>query len=536
MKQRLLILFFLLAYALTSAQEEKATPLAVEPHWQVGDKKLLEIVQGKLKYHDGQMVPSDQVKLSMIEIEVLEERLLGYHIRWTVREAKMIGASNPLELSHLLSSGPGTKLEFYTDRLGGFLQLSNWEEIQQSLVQKLDAIFPMLRSRLPEAEAKEIIDLLTSLAADWEKIEPFLLKEIQLFHRPYGYWLIPNETFQSEGAIDNPWGSPVPATLSVRWEEPEEKHTEAFVQLVQRIDMNKKDARRLLDQVMERLEMTKEGSDDSEENDQPIQLLDSSNYVYNLKSGWLESSVYRRFEEGKSELLVSFCDMQLMPYEAEQDVEKFWLSSIEKYRKLDLNGALKDLDQAIAISPSSAAYNMRALILSAMGSNDAAMQDFGRSLELKPLAWTYAHRAEVRMKLQDYSGAEADFQKALALDSTDEDVYFLRARMWENRLRYADGMQDMNSLIRLKPRNAHAYAYRAFLKREQGMLGAALKDIERAARLAPLDPLVFRHKGLIHLSLGEEQAACQAFDRALWLGFTEQYDDEVERIMKAFCK
>jgi tetratricopeptide (TPR) repeat protein len=246
--------------------------------------------------------------------------------------------------------------------------------------------------------------------------------------------------------------------------------------------------------------------------------------------------VYRRFEEGDSELLVSFCDMQLMPFKTEVEVENFWISSLEKYRKLVLTGALEDLEQAIAIAPSSAAYNMRALILSAMGSNDAAIEDFARSLEMRPLAWTYAHRAEVRMKMQDYSGAEADFQQALALDSTDQDVYFLRARMWENRLRYADGMQDMNSLIRLAPRNALAHAYRAFLKREQGMLGAALKDIERAAKLAPLDPLVFRHKGLIHLSLGEETAACQAFDRALWLGFTELYDDEVERIMKAFCK
>jgi tetratricopeptide (TPR) repeat protein len=533
MKHRFLILFLLFAYALGSAQEEKIAPVAVEPHWQVGDKKLLEIVQGKLRYDDGKMLPSDQVRVSIVEIEVLEERALGYRMQWTFRQSKVIGASNPYDLSQILSNGPGARLEFYTDRLGGFLQISNWAEIQERLTREFAATFPRLQQYLPEAEAKEITDLLIALAADRSRIEPFLLKEIQLFHRPYGYWLRPNETFTSEGTLENPWGKPLPATLSVRWQEPEQKHTEAFVQLVQRIDMNKKDTRRMLEEVMDNLNVSGEGMTAS---DQPIQLLDSSNYVYNLKSGWLESSIYRRFEEGQNELLVRFCDMRLMPYEAEVNVEKLWASSIEKYRQMDLRGALADLEQAIKISPSSAAYNLRALILSAMGNNDAAIADFARSIELKPLAWTYAHRAEVRMRMEDYSGAEADFQKALLLDSTDADVYFLRARMWENRLRYEEGMQDMNSLIRLSPRNAHAYAYRAFLKREQGMLDAALKDIERAARLAPLDPLVFRHKGLIHLSLGEEVSACQAFERALWLGFTEQYDDEVERIMKAFCK
>lgn len=509
MKHRFFILFFLFAYALAGAQEEKPVPLAVEPHWEVGDKKLLEIVQGKLKYQDGKMSPSDQVKVNLVEIEVLEDRALGYRMRWTFRESKNMGASNPYDLSQILSNTTGTRLEFYTDRLGGFLQISNWDAIQAGLMQKLQQIFPLIKERLPEAEAAEITELLTALAADRAKIEPLLIKEIQLFHRPYGYWLYPNETFSSEGTIENSVGSRFPATLSVRWREPEQKHTEAFVQLVQRSELSKKNARR---------------------------MLDSSNYVYNLKSGWLESSVYRRFEEDDRELFVSFCDMQLMPFEAKVDVEKFWVSSIKKYRQLDLNGALADLEQTIEVAPSSAAYNLRALIFSAMGSHDAAIEDFTRSLEMRPLAWTYAHRAEVRVKKQEYAEAEKDFQQAFALDSTDEDVYFLRARMWENRLRYADGMQDMNSLIRLYPRNAHAYAYRAFLKREQGMLDAALKDIERAARLAPLDPLVFRHKGLIHLSLDEENLACQAFERALWLGFTEQYDDEVERIMKAFCK
>ncbi len=497
-------LFILLLFCLPAQAQRKApdSPLAVAPHWQEGDQKLLEIVQGKLRYHEGKMVPSDYARVMVVEIEVLEERLLSYRMQWTFREVKNMGLSQQADISQILANEAGSRLEFVTDKLGGFLQLSNWPEIQQRLTQKLEAALPSLTQNLSEPEAQQLSQRLKAIVADRAEAEPLLLKEVQLFHRPYGYWLYPNQTYTSESSLSNPRGRSLPTTLSVRWQEPEHKHTEAFVQLVEKT----------------------------------VQLMDSSNYVYNLKSGWLESSAYRRFEEGGNELFVSFCDMQLTAFDAQIHVEKLWAGSIEKYRQMDLKGALVDLDLAIAIAPNSAAYNLRALILSAMGSLDAAISDFDASLALRPLAWTYAHRAEVRSKKRDYTAAEADFRKALAMDSLDEDTWFLRARMWEDRLQYAKGMDDMNSLIRLAPRNAHAYAYRAFLKREQGMLGAALKDAERAARLAPFDPLVFRHKGLIHLSLDEEEQACQAFERALWLGFTELYDDEVERIMKAFCK
>jgi tetratricopeptide (TPR) repeat protein len=108
--------------------------------------------------------------------------------------------------------------------------------------------------------------------------------------------------------------------------------------------------------------------------------------------------------------------------------------------------------------------------------------------------------------------------------------------MWEQRMLITRSLADMDRAIALNPREASAYAYRASLYKEIGALDAALRDVQEAVKLAPKDPLSYRYKGIIHLSRGEQQASCEAFEKALQLGYTEQYDDEVWRLKREFCE
>jgi len=120
-----------------------------------------------------------------------------------------------------------------------------------------------------------------------------------------------------------------------------------------------------------------------------------------------------------------------------------------------------------------------------------AMTICSRALQLEPLdardrAATLVNRGVLRMLHKEYSGAESDFDAALALDPRQADAWlnkgFLRLRVGDGR----SALPYLEKALELRARRpALAYFARGIAHEQTGNIRAAFSDLTRAQQLEP---------------------------------------------------
>ncbi|HEY9730841.1 MAG TPA: tetratricopeptide repeat protein [Drouetiella sp.] len=102
------------------------------------------------------------------------------------------------------------------------------------------------------------------------------------------------------------------------------------------------------------------------------------------------------------------------------------------YQK-DFTTALNDFDLALNINSNSAATLIaKASVEREMGSNEAALADYNKAVEVAPLLPdAYKERGNFYYQSASYQLAQDDFTRALAISPADADLYNCRARTYE---------------------------------------------------------------------------------------------------------
>jgi tetratricopeptide (TPR) repeat protein len=101
------------------------------------------------------------------------------------------------------------------------------------------------------------------------------------------------------------------------------------------------------------------------------------------------------------------------------DQDLFNDRAVAKWNQGDIEGAIADYNQSIAINPKTAAraYRNRALVKSSKGDKDGAIADYNQAIELEPKnANAYNKRGELKRAKGDLDAAIADFTAAIGLD------------------------------------------------------------------------------------------------------------------------
>ena len=84
-----------------------------------------------------------------------------------------------------------------------------------------------------------------------------------------------------------------------------------------------------------------------------------------------------------------------------------------RYRKNENENAMSDFSQAIAIQPDYApAWHNRGNVWFNMGNYEKALADLNQAIKINPAPGAYISRGNIRMRLGDTAGAEADFAAA----------------------------------------------------------------------------------------------------------------------------
>ncbi len=135
---------------------------------------------------------------------------------------------------------------------------------------------------------------------------------------------------------------------------------------------------------------------------------------------------------------------------------------------------------------------------------------------------------------KDYDNAKYFIEKAMSLDSTTTYVgynnlgFFLKVEQGD----YAGALEFFDKAISLKPDFAFAYSNRGYAKLMLGDIKAAFKDVNKSLDLDKTNAYAYKNLALIYLKTGNKKAACENFAKALSFGYSDMYDDEVDKLIK----
>jgi tetratricopeptide (TPR) repeat protein len=97
----------------------------------------------------------------------------------------------------------------------------------------------------------------------------------------------------------------------------------------------------------------------------------------------------------------------------------------------------------------------------------------------------YNNRGYLKLLQKDYSGAQRDVNRAIALDPASSMAYKNRGLIHREKGNIEAALNDFNQALDLDPRNQMAYLGRGEVKEGRGDLAGALADYQKALDIEP---------------------------------------------------
>ncbi|MGJ5180610.1 J domain-containing protein [Bradyrhizobium oligotrophicum] len=129
----------------------------------------------------------------------------------------------------------------------------------------------------------------------------------------------------------------------------------------------------------------------------------------------------------------------------------------------------------------------------------------------------FVRRGLERSRQGDLDGAIADFDEAIRLAPRIADIYRYRAKDLGRRGRWDRAVADYERAIRLDPNNPALLHDSALALQQKGDLDEALVDLDRAVRMSFSDADLYSDRGAIWLAKGRYDRALADFNQALKL-------------------
>jgi tetratricopeptide (TPR) repeat protein len=179
----------------------------------------------------------------------------------------------------------------------------------------------------------------------------------------------------------------------------------------------------------------------------------------------------------------------------------------------DQKGALADFDRALEINPDQVCTRLsRATARKEAGDLNGALADVEQALRDLPAdeaAAAYHCRGGIRALQNDFTGAVADYDRALALEPDNVCFYVSRGNA-RYHLRDRRGVIDYRMAFRLDPDSAASEVSRALTALDAADV---LRNCDKHLRLNDRDALAYARRGLTLLLMGREVEAEADFAR-----------------------
>jgi tetratricopeptide (TPR) repeat protein len=201
------------------------------------------------------------------------------------------------------------------------------------------------------------------------------------------------------------------------------------------------------------------------------------------------------------------------------------------YRRGGLEGyrhAVEAYSKAIALDPNYAAAYVGLALAEALladqtgdvGGVERAGRDVDTAIALAPNdANGYAQRSFIRdVWLWDWSGAQADIDKALSLDARNGEVQHRYANLLEALGRLPEAIAVMKKATDLDPLSTAAWNHLGLFYTETGDYASADAALGRAIEIEPTSVIALYNFSILRLFQGKGQEALEALGKVDWEG------------------
>jgi tetratricopeptide (TPR) repeat protein len=173
---------------------------------------------------------------------------------------------------------------------------------------------------------------------------------------------------------------------------------------------------------------------------------------------------------------------------------------------------------AIAVRPSSGAYNNLGTALLSQGRLAEAAEQFNRALLISPAYEdAYYNLGLVLVKRGDTEGAIQNFNTALKIDPADARVHNNLAIVLTQKGELGAAIGHFQRVVEINPRDARAYNNLGISLARQGQLDQAVPYFRRAVELNPDDAASRSNFARALLGQGDNDAAAEQLRRSLQL-------------------
>jgi tetratricopeptide (TPR) repeat protein len=173
--------------------------------------------------------------------------------------------------------------------------------------------------------------------------------------------------------------------------------------------------------------------------------------------------------------------------------------------------AIAEHTKALEVDPTYVeAYGYRSGCWIALKKFDKAQRDIEQIRKINPNArgLYYSRRADLFASQGDSEGELADYTKAIELDPTYGEAYFVRGQLLMFRKQYQFALHDFNQAIALKVRKIYcAYYFRGIVYARMEQWQASLADFATCIQMSADSPEPYLHRAEILLGLEQPQAA-----------------------------
>lgn len=150
-----------------------------------------------------------------------------------------------------------------------------------------------------------------------------------------------------------------------------------------------------------------------------------------------------------------------------------------------------------------------------------AESDFNKAIEQNPV-YTMAlnYRAMARSRMGNYAQAEEDFSRAIELRPNNAGSYFSRGINYILNHQFDKAVKDYDAFLRLEPREADGYINRGTCYLYLKDTTAAMMDYNRAINVHPYYAVGYMRRGMVNLMKGDDTDAISDMTKAIELDST----------------
>lgn len=190
---------------------------------------------------------------------------------------------------------------------------------------------------------------------------------------------------------------------------------------------------------------------------------------------------------------------------------------LAKFRNDDRAGALADYNQAIEVDPDfSTAYFNRAEARLETGDAAGSLADLERiGRPYRDSTFYQTRLADTYVRLNNTAQAQAAYDRALLLDSTNVEALTNRGAFYYSQKAFDAAEQDIRRALQLNPTQDAALNNQSLLLARSGKYAEALTFVEQALRQQPSQPYYLNNKAYLLLKLNRPAEARPLVEESL---------------------